>query len=104
MGHGSTALEKLEMNEFWQGRRVLFTGHRRLKGIWLSFWLGLVGADAHSLVLEPETDPNLFEMLDLPSRMNHGLIADPCDPRLGSPEKSPVRWSNQGVQVRAKLV
>jgi CDP-glucose 4,6-dehydratase len=73
VGHGSTALEKLEMSEFWQGRRVLVTGHTGFKGSWLSLWLGLMGADVHGLALEPETDPNLFDMLDLPSRMNRGL-------------------------------
>ncbi|WP_291092749.1 GDP-mannose 4,6-dehydratase, partial [Hoeflea sp.] len=61
------------MSEFWQGRRVLVTGHTGFKGSWLSLWLTLMGADVHGLALAPDTDPALFDMLDLPSRMNHGL-------------------------------
>ena len=61
------------MSEFWQGRRVLVTGHTGFKGSWLSLWLSQMGADVHGLALAPDTDPALFDMLDLPSRMNHAL-------------------------------
>lgn len=80
MGYGSSTVEKLGMSDFWQGRRVLVTGHTGFKGSWLSLWLSLMGAEVHGLALAPETEPNLFDMLDLASRMNHavGDIRDPA--------------------------
>jgi CDP-glucose 4,6-dehydratase len=45
---------------FWQGKRVLLTGHTGFKGGWLSLWLQSMGADICGLSLEPPTTPNLF--------------------------------------------
>jgi CDP-glucose 4,6-dehydratase len=41
---------------FWQGRRVLVTGHTGFKGSWLCHWLHLLGAEIHGLALDPESD------------------------------------------------
>jgi CDP-glucose 4,6-dehydratase len=51
--------------EFWQGRRVLLTGHTGFKGAWAALWLTRLGAEIHGLSLAPETDPNpnLFDIL-----------------------------------------
>jgi CDP-glucose 4,6-dehydratase len=46
---------------FWDGRRVLLTGHTGFKGSWLSLWLDALGADVTGYALEPPTQPNLFE-------------------------------------------
>jgi CDP-glucose 4,6-dehydratase len=46
---------------FWNGRRVLVTGHTGFKGSWLSLWLESLGADVTGYALEPPTQPNLFE-------------------------------------------
>jgi CDP-glucose 4,6-dehydratase len=45
---------------FWNGKRVLLTGHTGFKGGWLSLWLQLLGAEVHGLSLAPPTDPSLF--------------------------------------------
>ncbi len=45
---------------FWQGKRVLLTGHTGFKGGWLSLWLQSMGADLCGLSLVPPTTPNLF--------------------------------------------
>jgi len=50
-------------NNFWQGRRVLVTGHTGFKGAWLGLWLEHLGAEVCGYALAPETDPNLFEEL-----------------------------------------
>lgn len=51
------------MNEaFWDGRRVLVTGHTGFKGSWLVLWLALLGAELHGYALEPSTDPSLYEL------------------------------------------
>lgn len=60
---------------FWHGRRVLITGHTGFKGSWLSLWLLQLGAQVSGMALEPDTEPSLFDQLDLASTMDH-RIAD----------------------------
>ena len=50
---------------FWQGRRVLLTGHTGFKGSWLLLWLQQLGAEVWGYGLEPEPAPNLFRQLSL---------------------------------------
>src|SRR5271169_1388785 len=38
---------------YYQGRRVLVTGHTGFKGAWLSLWLAHLGAEVHGLALPP---------------------------------------------------
>ena len=52
------------MQNFWNGKRVLITGHTGFKGSWLSLWLSRLGADVHGLAMEPEKDrPSLHRFL-----------------------------------------
>lgn len=48
---------------FYQGKRVLVTGHTGFKGAWLSLWLRELGAVVSGLSLDPPTDPNLYEIV-----------------------------------------
>lgn len=57
--------------KFWQGKRVLVTGHTGFKGAWLSLWLVSLGAEVLGLSLEPNTMPSLFEQLGLKGLLNH---------------------------------
>jgi CDP-glucose 4,6-dehydratase len=50
---------------FWNGRRVLLTGHTGFKGSWLALWLLRLGARVTGVALDPETAPNLYEALAL---------------------------------------
>ena len=50
---------------FWKNKRVLVTGHTGFKGSWLSFWLNEMGAKVIGYSLEPETNPSLFNVLEL---------------------------------------
>jgi len=50
---------------FWNGRRVLITGHTGFKGAWLAAWLHGLGANVTGYAQEPETDPNLWSLLGL---------------------------------------
>ncbi len=61
------------MSEFWQGKRVLVTGHTGFKGSWMSLWLEDLGAQVFGLALEPDTEPSLFDQLDLKNRMDHQI-------------------------------
>ena len=65
---------------FWQGKRVLLTGHTGFKGSWLLFWLLELGAEVWGYALEAEPAPNLFRALqpDLPGKFHH-LEADLAD-------------------------
>lgn len=60
---------------FWQGRRVLVTGHTGFKGAWLSFWLAEMGAEVSGLALPPSTEPSLFGILGLEQRCR-SVLAD----------------------------
>lgn len=60
--------------EFWQGRRVLITGHTGFKGGWLSLWLQSLGADVHGFALPASTSPCFYEA---------ARVADGIDSILG---------------------
>jgi len=49
-------------SSFWQGRRVLLTGHSGFKGSWLGLWLSRLGVNVTGLSLPPHTEPNLFSL------------------------------------------
>lgn len=65
---------------FWQGKRVLLTGHTGFKGGWLSLWLQTMGAIVRGISLEPPTTPALFDVVRAAEGMDHqiGDIRD-CD-------------------------
>jgi CDP-glucose 4,6-dehydratase len=46
---------------FWQGKRVLVTGHTGFKGSWLTIWLHHLGANVCGLALAPQEEANLFD-------------------------------------------
>ena len=59
----STAGETKLFNGFYQGRRILVTGHTGFKGGWVSLWLKQLGARVHGVSLPPPTNPNLHEVI-----------------------------------------
>ncbi|MEM8811169.1 MAG: CDP-glucose 4,6-dehydratase [Pseudomonadota bacterium] len=78
MDHESR-VTRLPDPEFWKDRRVLVTGHTGFKGAWLALWLADLGADVTGIALPPETDPSLFQTLDLATliQSHHVDIRDP---------------------------
>jgi CDP-glucose 4,6-dehydratase len=50
---------------FWNGKRVLLTGHSGFKGAWFAFWLSRLGAKVTGVSLPPAAEPNLFSLLRL---------------------------------------
>lgn len=56
---------------FWQGKRVLLTGHTGFKGSWLSLWLQSLGAELYGLALAPPTTPALF----VEARVDEGMAS-----------------------------
>ncbi|MGD0817818.1 MAG: CDP-glucose 4,6-dehydratase [Methanomassiliicoccales archaeon] len=46
---------------FYQGKKVLVTGHTGFKGGWLCHWLERLGANVVGFGLAPNTEPSLYE-------------------------------------------
>jgi len=69
------------MDRFWQGKKVLITGHTGFKGSWLCLWLQHLGADVAGYALAPPTDPSLFELADVGRNMV-SVIGDIRDEKL----------------------
>lgn len=57
-------LEKL-FNGIYKNKKVLITGHTGFKGSWLALWLQKLGAKTYGIALEPPTEPNHFNLLNL---------------------------------------
>ena len=60
---------------FWQGKRVLLTGHTGFKGSWLSLWLQSMGAQVTGYALAPPTNPSLFDIAEVARGMT-SVIGD----------------------------
>jgi CDP-glucose 4,6-dehydratase len=71
-------LERASVSTFWQGRRVLVTGHTGFKGAWLAYWLHTLGAEVHGFSSVPPSEPNLFEQAELGELVAtvHGDVLD----------------------------
>ncbi|MDO4266521.1 MAG: CDP-glucose 4,6-dehydratase [Eubacteriales bacterium] len=52
-----------ELKSFYQGKRVLVTGHTGFKGSWLCAILSMCGASVYGYAKEPPTSPSLFEVM-----------------------------------------
>src|SRR5271167_1241073 len=63
---------------FWQGKKVLLTGHTGFKGSWMSLWLERLGADVTGYSLAPPTLPSLFETASVALGMR-SITGDVCD-------------------------
>lgn len=57
------------MTMFWQGKKVLLTGHTGFKGSWMSLWLQRLGAEVTGYSLVPPTTPSLFETASVAAGM-----------------------------------
>jgi CDP-glucose 4,6-dehydratase len=64
---------------FWDGKRVLLTGHTGFKGSWAAIWLAGLGAEVTGLALAPDQDPSLFELAAVDGLVR-SLIVDLRDP------------------------
>jgi CDP-glucose 4,6-dehydratase len=65
------ALEAVEVNSFWNSRKVFVTGHTGFKGGWLTLWLRSLGARVTGYSLPPDTIPNLFNA----ARVGEGIAS-----------------------------
>ncbi len=63
----------MNLQGFYDGKRVLVTGHTGFKGSWLTEWLLMMGAKVTGFALPPATTPALFEQLGLAGRCDHRI-------------------------------
>ena len=68
---------KITDQNFWKNKKVLITGHTGFKGSWLTLWLQNLGAQICGISLEPNTNPSLFNSLELSKNIEHNI----CDIR-----------------------
>lgn len=54
---------------FWKNKRVFLTGHTGFKGSWLSLWLHAYGAKVIGYALPPNTQPSLFELAKVDTKI-----------------------------------
>ena len=62
--------------DYWQGRKVLISGHTGFKGSWLGLWLSELGAKVTGIGLKTNSDKDLFRQLSLENRLQAHHIAD----------------------------
>src|SRR4030042_1283060 len=78
---------------FWKDKKVLVTGNTGFKGSWLSLWLHKMGADVYGIALEPNTQPDIFSVLNLKNITNTNI----CDIRNGNSLKKLIHSINPDI-------
>lgn len=63
-------------NNFYNGKRVLVTGHTGFKGSWLSIWLHELGADVIGIAKDPFTKKDNFVLSRIGCKIKADLRAD----------------------------
>lgn len=64
---------------FWSGKKVFLTGHTGFKGCWAALWLLRLGAQVYGYARPPATDPSLYDMVGLGSRLDGESLDDVCN-------------------------
>lgn len=62
-----------KLKSFYNGKRVFLTGHSGFKGSWLCVILKMLGAEVYGYSLEPNTDPDLFDILGIAGDIHHTI-------------------------------
>ena len=74
----------------YKDKRVLITGHTGFKGSWLALWLTHLGANLSGYALNPLTEPNLYNVLDIEKNMADYKVVDWAIEELNKPHDKPV--------------
>ena len=64
-----------EINKL-SGRKILVTGHTGFMGSWLTKWLTMLGSDVCGYALDPPTQPNLYDVLNLTKEISSDIRSD----------------------------
>jgi CDP-glucose 4,6-dehydratase len=63
-------------DNFYQGKRVLITGHTGFKGSWLAIWLHELGAEVVGIALDPATERDNFVLSGIGTKIKADLRGD----------------------------
>lgn len=63
-------------NNFYEGKRVLVTGHTGFKGSWLSIWLHELGAEVIGVALDPFTERDNYVLSGIGNKIKADIRAD----------------------------
>ena len=78
---------------FWNGKKVLITGHTGFKGSWLTLWLLQMKSIVSGIGLKPEFSTNLFDELNIENDINHII----CDIRNKEEVKKHIQKINPDI-------
>jgi len=67
------------LEDAFNGKSVLVTGHTGFKGSWLCLWLSKLGAKVHGYSLPPDTDPNHYTEARIHELLASECFGDICD-------------------------
>ena len=70
---GKETINNIYLNNFWEGKKVLVTGHTGFKGSWLTLWLDKLGAEILGYALEPDNEKSLFNQLNLKNKCTNKI-------------------------------
>ena len=59
--------------EFWEGKKVLITGHTGFKGAWLSLWLQYCGAEVSGIARAP-AEQSLYGLASVADNINSQYV------------------------------
>lgn len=66
-------------NNIYNSKKVFLTGHTGFKGSWLSLWLTNLGAKVCGYSLEPNTEPSMFNELNIGEKISKSVIGNILD-------------------------
>jgi len=69
----------MHLEENFQGKSILVTGHTGFKGSWLCLWLSKLGAKVHGYSLPPHTDPNHYTEAQIHKLLASEYFGNICD-------------------------
>lgn len=66
-------------DNIYKGKKVFLTGHTGFKGSWLALWLTKLGAEVCGYSLKPNTEPSMFNELNIGEKITKSVIGDILD-------------------------
>ena len=69
-------MKKINIQKYFQGKKVLITGHTGFKGQWLSVFLKKMDANILGISLNTKTKPSHFKLLNLKIKNKYFDISD----------------------------
>lgn len=70
------------LGEIYKDKKVFLTGHTGFKGSWLALWLTKLGAKVCGYSLLPDTEPSMFNELNIGEKIEKSITGDILDTQL----------------------